>query len=300
MRCQLVLASEVAGARASEPDSAIVALAPSNRADLVLQAQLDGADIVIPDDADSRTLEQAMTAARRLATRHFSAMSDYRSAVHELGTSFLSLGMLAEVFEAEGAYPLRVDQLRRVVDEGRALTWRAGRLGRVQAGPISEFDVSLALAGYATPDTEDRVGPAISVCTDGPSPTLIDLSEFVAAIDAVIENSMLSGAETIQLRVTNCEDAVEVTFVDDGLWTSRGLASRASPRPLREWLGHRKNRSGANRSGGVRRRCRRRTRGFATRGIAGYLRASTPPSCSFLYLVRSPYSGIHVDPGRAA
>ena len=47
MRCQLVLASEVAGARASEPDSAIVALAPSNRADLVLQAQLDGADIVI-------------------------------------------------------------------------------------------------------------------------------------------------------------------------------------------------------------------------------------------------------------
>ena len=86
MRCQLVLASEVAGARASEPDSAIVALAPSNRADLVLQAQLDGADIVIPDDADSRTLEQAMTAARRLATRHFSAMSDYRSAVHELGT----------------------------------------------------------------------------------------------------------------------------------------------------------------------------------------------------------------------
>ena len=157
-----------------------------------------------------------MTAARRLATRHFSAMSDYRSAVHELGTSFLSLGMLAEVFEAEGAYPLRVDQLRRVVDEGRALTWRAGRLGRVQAGPISEFDVSLALAGYATPDTEDRVGPAISVCTDGPSPTLIDLSEFVAAIDAVIENSMLSGAETIQLRVTNCEDAVEVTFVDDG------------------------------------------------------------------------------------
>ena len=227
-------------------------------------------------------------------------MSDYRSAVHELGTSFLSLGMLAEVFEAEGAYPLRVDQLRRVVDEGRALTWRAGRLGRVQAGPISEFDVSLALAGYATPDTEDRVGPAISVCTDGPSPTLIDLSEFVAAIDAVIENSMLSGAETIQLRVTNCEDAVEVTFVDDGCGLPEDWPVERPLVPYESGWATGRIGLGANRSGGVRRRCRRRTRGFATRGIAGYLRASTPPSCSFLYLVRSPYSGIHVDPGRAA
>lgn len=207
----------MANTRASDPDSAIVALVPSYRPDLSVQAQLDGADIVIPCDADPRTVRWATIAARRLADRRRASMTDHRQAVHDLGTAFLSVGMMADVLTTGGTSSTRVEQLRQIAGQGRDLTWRAGRPGRARYGSLQEIDVATTLTSeVATGDEASRAGPTITVRADGPFPVVVDHSEFVDAIEAIIDNATAAGAETIQCEVRTDRDSVEIRIIDDG------------------------------------------------------------------------------------
>lgn len=210
---------DVATARASYPDGAIVALVESSNPGAAIQAGLDGADIVIPTNGDlsAAIVSRAVDAARAVAQRRRCATTNNRQATHQLGTAYLSVGIVAELLDHAGVDALP-EQLRTLAREGRSLTWQASRPARTLASAQCEFDVTTALVGCVhNVDQNPSSREPFRVTAHGQQSTVLaNRVEFASAIEHILENSRLAGATTIDIDVIGTAAEVVISIEDNG------------------------------------------------------------------------------------
>ncbi|MTD13921.1 GAF domain-containing protein [Nakamurella sp. YIM 132087] len=117
--CRVVPADQVAQLRATDPDTAIVALVRSIDPDAAVRARLAGADVVLPYDEQPSevTLRTARRAARTLRHHEVEARRSREFALHDLRTGVQSTVMLADLIQNEpGATDRAVRLLRALAD----------------------------------------------------------------------------------------------------------------------------------------------------------------------------------------
>lgn len=220
--CQVVDAGDVAAVRAITPHAALVALVDADDSESAIDAQLAGADVVVPvrGDVDESTLSAAMDAARAIATRRDQATNANRRAAHELGTAYLSVGMIAELIG--GANRARGDQLRRLASEGATLAWRAARPSRAPVS-LRLVDIVDALGELADSPSHAVSGPVVEVCGADAAMAIVNPADFATAIQHIISNSTIAGATTVSIEVRDSGSHVEIAVVDDGYGPPVGI-----------------------------------------------------------------------------
>lgn len=252
---RVVRGGDVAALRRSCPDTAIVALVRSTDPRAAVAAQLAGADVVLPcadqSAPDAEDLAAARAAATLLAGRARQIRDQTREAAHEVAGQASSVALVAQLLGPQEP-PQRAAQLRELAARGRALAWRAGRVGRARGAAVEVVDLSawvpsllaaradetVGAVAAAADDPDGRVEPAPTIrvaAPPEPAPVLVDPARLAAALAELTGNAARAGARTISVQVAaEAGDGPGfcLTVEDDGVGLPAGWTPDRVGRPF--------------------------------------------------------------------